>query len=1038
VDIPPWPDLTGTTSEHVAAWRRWLQQVWADEAFTATIEVASPVLARSVRHVCKGDTPQVRRVRRTVESIVRYLLRSTSRATPFGLFAGVAAVRFAPEMEVRFGADHQAIARVDSVWLAELIARLEGYPPLLRRLPVMLNNLCTVRDGRLVVGCQQQPNQATQAAAAEVSVRRTRPVAAVVQAAGSPILLGDLLDKLLTDFPGTPQPVIEKMLAELVAQRILITSLRPPMTTSDPLGHVVAALAAVGAHQEPQAAELVGQLRDIHTGLSRHNRASSPTAARILRSCVAQKMATILANERPVSVDLRLDADLTLPQVVAAEAERAAAALTRLTPYPFGVAAWKDFHRRVLDRYGIGALVPVLELTNADTGLGFPAGYRNAHLEPSARPLSDRDARLLALAQQAALDHSIEIVLDDQVIADLTGVDFAAVQVRPHTDLCVRVHAPTPDAIQRGEFELAVVGASRAAGTTTGRFLDLLGPADRDRMASAYAELPTINPGAMPVQVACPPLSARTENVARSPAVLPHLVHIAEHPTCGDGVIPLADLAVGADTERLYLVSVSRRQVVEATVFNAVEFTTFTHPLARFLCEVSKALAASCNPFFWGAASSLPFLPRIRYGRTILDTARWRLTASDLPGRTAPWPTWVQTLAAWRRRYGIPQVVYLGTDDRRLRLDLDEPTHLHLLRNDLERAGQVTLHEAEQDGAFGWCGGRIHEIVIPLAATAQPIWRPIPPRTCAVRTISREHGHLPAASPWLFAALYGHPDRCAAILTAHLPALLAAWDRPPPWWFLRYADPEPHLRLRIRLPVAETFGQVAARVGAWAAELRRLGLIGRLQFDTYFPETGRFGFGAASTAAEAVFAADSAAVLAQLTHAAGSGAPHPQALTVASMVDLATSYLGSLEVGMRWLLNHIVREPGPTPARDLLSQAMQLANPRDGWAQLRTVVPGGQAVTTAWARRRTALASYRTTLNAAVEITPESVLPSLLHLHHLRMAGPHAHAERACLRLARAAALAWISQPHGGTGVRRFSRTQVPTGCGCPARHGAP
>ena len=184
----------------------------------------------------------------------------------------------------------------------------------------------------------------------------------------------------------------------------------------------------------------------------------------------------------PVSVDLRLDADLTLPQAVAAEAERAAAALTRLTPYPFGVAAWKDFHRRVLDRYGIGALVPVLELTNADTGLGFPAGYRNAHLEPPARPLSDCDARLLALAQQAALDHSIEIVLDDQAIADL-----AAVQVRPHTDLCVRVHAPTPDAIQRGEFELAVVGASRAAGTTTGRFLDLLGPADRDRMASAYA-----------------------------------------------------------------------------------------------------------------------------------------------------------------------------------------------------------------------------------------------------------------------------------------------------------------------------------------------------------------------------------------------------------------------------------------------------------------------------------------------------------------------------------------------------------------------
>ncbi|MGH3930563.1 MAG: thiopeptide-type bacteriocin biosynthesis protein, partial [Pseudonocardiaceae bacterium] len=114
--------------------------------------------------------------------------------------------------------------------------------------------------------------------------------------------------------------------------------------------------------------------------------------------------------------------------------------------------------------------------------------------------------------------------------------------------------------------------------------------------------------------------------------------------------------------------------------------------------------------------------------------------------------------------------------------------------------------------------------------------------------------------------LYGHPDRQAAVLITHLPGLLSTWHSPPQWWFIRYQDPEPHLRLRIRLRSADAFGQAAQRVGAWAAGLRRRGLIGQVQLDTYYPETGRFGAGAAMAAAEWVFATDSAAAIAQLRY----------------------------------------------------------------------------------------------------------------------------------------------------------------------------
>jgi len=156
MEVPPWPDLTGSKSEHVAQWRRWLEQVWAQDAFASAVEVASPALAHRVREVCAGREQRVRQVRRAVVSVVRYLLRMRSRATPFGLFAGVASARFGPELRLHYGEEHHAVARGDTEWLVGVITCLERCPELRCRLPVMRNNLCFVRDGRLVVGCQQR------------------------------------------------------------------------------------------------------------------------------------------------------------------------------------------------------------------------------------------------------------------------------------------------------------------------------------------------------------------------------------------------------------------------------------------------------------------------------------------------------------------------------------------------------------------------------------------------------------------------------------------------------------------------------------------------------------------------------------------------------------------------------------------------------------------------------------------------------------------------------------------------------------------
>ncbi|MEV6499727.1 lantibiotic dehydratase [Streptomyces prunicolor] len=990
--LPPWPNLDGSSSGDVERWREWIGAVWADDAVVAAIEVASPLLVEAVCGVLDGHSQRPRTVRRTVISLVRYLLRMRYRATPFGLFAGPTPVRLGTNVRVRWGTEHQAFVRADAEWLTEVVSVLEQNPDLLRRLHVTADPTCVVRGTRISV-----PHKRGKDGPAEVTLRRTPAVEAVLELARAPITVEDIVAKLHADYPDTPTSVIEDMVRELVAHQILITSLRAPMTCDDALGHVVAQLNGTSL-ELPSAT--VGRLRRIHELLIRHNHAPADEQ-RALRAGATESMTSVAGvTERPLMMNLRPDCGVVLPTQVAREAERALQVVARISPYPAGPPAWQDYRARFLERYSMGALVPVRDLTDPDIGLGFPAGYRGSGLKRPVQAADRRDEHLLDLAQNAAADQAREVVLMEEDLVALTVGKVG--QVPAHVELCFSVLATSLDTLQQGQFALSIAGLSQAAGTTTGRFLSMLDSPHRDRMTAAYEALPTLMADAERAQVSCPPLRLRTQNVSRAPAVTPNLLSLGEHNPAA--TLNLVDLAVTADSQCLYLASLSTGKLIEPSVMNAVELTNATHPLARFITEVHRSHTAVLAPFTWGAATRLPFLPEVRVGRTILSPACWRLRQRDVDQNDRL--SWLRRFTDWRCRYGVTRTVFLGSDDQRLRLDLDHPTHQHLLRMELERTGAVTLHEAPEDEAYGWLG-HAHEITMPLTSALPPTVRS--PRTTTV--VRRDSGRLPGNSPWAYLKIYCHAERTSEILTTHLPTLFQDWEGSEPlWWYTRYSDPDTHLRLRLRLPTPAAFGTAAQHVGAWAAELRNIGLIRRIQWDTDEPETGRYGTGDTLATAERAFATDSGAALAQLTLGLP---PHLQpAVTAASFADIAATLTGSPATGNRWLTEHLLKGEGEAPSRDLQAQAIQLSAPDRDFAALRAL-PGGESVVSAWAHRRTALETYRTTL-ADHGTEPADVLPSLLHMHHNRVTGIDLSSEATCRRLARTAALSWSARSERG------------------------
>lgn len=423
------------------------------------------------------------------------------------------------------------------------------------------------------------------------------------------------------------------------------------------------------------------------------------------------------APAHPVAVDLRAHCDVTIPQCVADEAAEAASALTQLSPCPQGMSGWRDYRSRFTDRYGLGAVIPVADLLDPVTGLGLPSHYS----APSVAAWGARDERLAVLAQQAALDGAIEIDLGGTLLRELAEPDSRGIQPVPHMDITVDLRAASLRALKEGAFTVSVCAVGRTAMATSGRFLHLLSGPERERLGRLYRDLPTATRGALAVQLSFPPRHPRTENVTSVPPVLPCLLSLGEyHGQHGPARISLDDLAVTASTDRLHLISLSRGMPVEPVLACAPAWHVVP-PVARLLFELPRSHCPPAAMFSWGAAASLPFVPRLRLGRAILSPARWRIRTSDLPGPQASQQEWTAALEGLRDKLGLPEWISAGQRDRQLRLSLDQPMDLAVLRAHLDASASTTvLTESWAPDDHAWCGGRAHELVIPLTATGTP------------------------------------------------------------------------------------------------------------------------------------------------------------------------------------------------------------------------------------------------------------------------------------------------------------------------------
>ncbi|MEV4804420.1 lantibiotic dehydratase [Nonomuraea sp. NPDC049421] len=952
--------------------RAYIEQIVADPFVREALEVSSGSLARDLAKIEGGGPVPFPKLRRAAYAVTKYLLRMSSRPTPFGLMAAVTVVRFDGPAGYRAGPPVKAV-RPSMDWLLGLVREWERLPDVRARLLLVRNDLATWRGDRLVLPYTRAAHG--KEAGFEASVRGTEAVRLCMEAAHRPVPHEVLLTKLRAAFPGVPEDTAAGLIGALLEQEFLVSELPPPPHSADPLGHVIDRLDVGRARA----------LRDIQAAIGAYA-ASPPGAGTARLRSLGSSMSHLHASERPLQVDLRAGAEASLPGVVLRELESAVDLLWRMTPDDVP-EHYAEYHQAFVDRYGVGCAVPLRELLDPARGLDAPATYalpagsrRLTHRPPPAD--TRRRRRLAELAMEAIGSGHEEVVLDEESIAALVRHDGAS-RPAPDLDVCVSLLAGSLAEITRGDFRLVVAAGlgSIGPGSFFGRFTAMFGGL-ADRLRQVVSPPGDTDRGAVPVQLFYQPNEERSGNVIRVPPVLPHQVALGIYFDRGqDGVLGLDDLVVTADLHRLYVHATPLGHEIVPMSFNMLN--PYRQPnVARLLGEIASRRAGGVSAWSWDGLADLPYLPRVRYGRTVLFSARW-LPGPELRDTGLSWDGWRAALHAWRERWSVPGHVEVVSHDLRLPLDLTAVPHQRLLRRELDRDRVAVLAEPPGGGSpgTGWCDGHGNEIVVPLTGRSAT-----PPPTPPAVTLDWPRRRHHAGGEWLYAKLYLIEEHQDELLVDRLPALLEqvgpAVDH---WHFLRYRDPDPHVRMRLAGTPGALAGRVLPALRDWVAAGCAAGALRRMTLDTYEPEYVRYGGEKAMPAAERLFHADSESVLRQLRLLRDGVLPwDPWFVAAMNLMEIArhlggddwaTGYLDLVHKG-----DHHAVFQGHRRA------AVRLIDPYGDWEAL-AAEPGGAQLVETWRRRRTALADYAAELAATDTRKRLDIVRSVQHMHANRLLG---------------------------------------------------
>jgi thiopeptide-type bacteriocin biosynthesis protein len=811
-------------------------------------------------------------------SIARYVARMVGRATPFGLFAGVTAGKLGRETRLALAptSEYRRRTRLDNDYLFVLADALVRDPAIRARLTYQPNSSMYRIAGQiryaaaLLSGAERRYHL--------VSADPTPYLDATLERAAHGARPGELATALVDNEITLDEA--SAYIAELIEGQLLLPDLGVYVTGPEPIDGFLAQLAAAEL-SEPRV--VLDGVRAAIAAIDAHGVGNAPDRYRAVETSL-QALPAKVDPARLFQVDMVKPASATLDARVAAELARAMTTLASISRSPLG-AALDEFRNAFVARWE-DREVPLVEVLDEESGIGFEVargpGSEGSPLladlgfpgRPGERTTSWGAAehhKLRWLSDALAAGQN-EIVLSDDHIG---AIQLATPAELPDAFAVMFRIAGTADDFARREPLLFVEGMSGPSGARLlGRFCHA-SPEIEAMVRAHHAIEEAVRPGAIYAEIVHLN-EGRIGNILCRPVLRAHeIAFLGFSGAPRDHQIGMDDLLVSVRDGRIALRSRRLGREVIPRLSTAHNYRLRSMGVYRFLCSLAGQ-GVDATSWSWGALGGAPFLPRIRLGNVILSRATWNMEAKDLAGITTAVRATAKTgglnaanraaiakaVHELRTTRRLPRFLVIASGDNELPIDLENPLLVGVFADEVSGAGSVQLCELlpapDQLVVEGPEGRFTNELIVTFTRTRQPAAAIDEPPTVMVR---RSFG---PASEWLYAKIYtGESTTDRVLRDAIAPFVRDVLGRGDAshWFFLRYRDPDTHLRVRIAGAPDRLISQVLPALERAVAPLIALGSVRKLVLDSYDREVERYGGDHGIELVERVFWRDSEAAL---------------------------------------------------------------------------------------------------------------------------------------------------------------------------------